>query len=331
MEQINLSGSIGQEMYKPRIIVLGVAQDGGYPQTGCQKKCCKEDFTEQKYATCLCLVIPNCYNGKIEKDVYFFDCTPDFKYQLNFLNDLEKKLNSETDINIKGIFLTHAHIGHYLGLVNFGRECMNTHNIPVYAMEKMSKFIQNNAPFSLLVNLNNIKINIIQNGEHIKLKYNESVSLSEKLLIIEPFEVKHRGEFSETCGYRIFSVNKSVIFIPDIDSWENEVESTNDGTINKNIDLDSLIKDNDYLFLDATFYSGEEISNRNVKDIPHPFIKDSIKVFDSIIGNDILIKSKINFIHLNHTNPCLNPKSEEFKHVIESGYKLAEQGNIITL
>jgi pyrroloquinoline quinone biosynthesis protein B len=169
----------------------------------------------------------------------------------------------------------------------------------------MSNFLKNNAPFSQLISIENIKIN--------ELKENEKVHLSSNI-IIEHFLVDHRGEYSETCGYRIIGPNKKIIFIPDIDSFDN-------------LNIRKLIFENDLIFLDGTFYSGVEINFRNVKEIPHPFIEDSIKLFDSLLSYEE--KSKVYFIHLNHTNPLWDKSSEQYKLLTEKGYKVAEQNQQI--
>jgi len=256
-----------------------------------------------------------------EYDFFFFDCTPDFKFQLNVVKKTFLGLNISQNFcveNIKGGFITHAHIGHYLGLTFFGRECMNSSNVIIYCMNRMSEFLKNNAPFSQLVTINNIKLETIQDKQKIYL--NDEI-------YVEPFSVKHRGEFSETCGYIIKGPNRSIVFVPDIDSFDSS------------INLNELIINNDVLFLDGTFFSAREIPNRNIKEIPHPLIEDSINILDQIV-DDITnnvettlskeqFKNKIKFIHLNHTNPCLDEYSDEYKLLISKGYEVAKQFEVI--
>ena len=52
------------------------------------------------------------------------------------LNDISKITN------LSGVFLTHAHIGHYTGLMNFGNEAMGTKELPVFCMPKMKSFFK---------------------------------------------------------------------------------------------------------------------------------------------------------------------------------------------
>ena len=269
--------------------VLGVVQDGGLPHLGSNKLCC-ENNEQKRYVTSIMLI-----NNK-NNESYLFDASPDINEQLNFMGDRIKK-------DLKGIFLTHAHIGHYTGLMYFGREALNSKLINVYAMPRMKKFLENNGPWSQLVSLKNISIKEINNNSKFSIDTN---------IIIQPIEVPHRAEFSETVGYKIYGPNKTVLFIPDIDKWylwENSIVDE--------------IKKVDYALIDATFYDSKEINYRDISEIPHPFVIESMELFDTLNTNE---KNKIFFIHLNHTNPLLDKNSDEYKFVASKGYNVAEEG-----
>ncbi len=280
----------------PYVVVLGVAQDAGYPQAGCNKDCCKdawEDPAKRKNVSCLALVDP------ISKEQWIFDATPDVKFQLQLL---EKK----SGINpLSGVFITHAHMGHYTGLMHFGREVMGCNNLPVYCMERMQNFIKTNAPWDQLVKIENIKLKLLRNDSAIEL--NQRISVT-------PFLVPHRDEYSETVGYKIKANNKSLIFIPDIDKWE-QWET----------DITELIKKVDYAFLDATFYKNGELK-RDMSEIPHPFVEESMGLFSNLSETD---KQKVHFIHCNHTNPLLQEGSTAQKEVIKKGFNFAKEGQVI--
>lgn len=118
----------------PHLLVLGVAQDAGYPQAGCRKACCDRVWrgeTAGRYVACLALVDPGA------KQAWLFDATPSFREQLRELED--------RGLNLAGIFLTHAHIGHYTGLMQLGHEAMGARNVPVYAMPRMKAYLETNA------------------------------------------------------------------------------------------------------------------------------------------------------------------------------------------
>ena len=280
----------------PYVMVLGVAQDAGYPQMNCKKECCKQAWENpelQRTTSCLAIIDP------ISKEQWIIDATPNIKEQLQIL---KQKTGTE---KLDGILLTHAHMGHYTGLMHFGREVMGTDNLPVFAMPKMKTFLEGNGPWSQLVKLENINIKA--------LKSDSAFSLNERIKI-KPFLVPHRDEFSETVGYEILINNKSLIFIPDIDKWE-KWES----------DISDLIQKVDYAFLDATFYKNGELK-RDMSEIPHPFVEESMDLFSQLSEKD---KQKVHFIHFNHTNPLLIEGSAAQKEVFEKGFNLAKEGEII--
>lgn len=284
------------------LIVLGTIQDAGSPQIGCTKDCCKDLFLhshKDRRVVSLGLIDP------VNNRKYIFEATPDFTQQVNNL----KYHSSFNNLEIPdGIFLTHAHIGHYTGLMYLGKEAMNATGIPVFAMPRMKIFLEQNGPWSQLVKNKNITIQEIADKREI--------SLSPQLKVI-PFIVPHRDEYSETVGYMIIGPNKKALFIPDIDKWEKWETNI----------IDAIAKV-DYAFIDGTFYDAAEINNRDIATIPHPFMIESMQRFKDLPATE---KKKIFFIHFNHTNPVLNKTSDQFKVVIQNGFNIAEVNTIVQL
>ena len=286
----------------PSIIILGTVQDAGSPHMGCQKDCCKDLFInpdKNRMVVSLGLI------DQEHKKCWMIEATPDFPRQAKLLKYHCPFNEKETP---DGIFLTHAHIGHYIGLMYLGKESMNSMDVPVYAMTRMKGFLIQNGPWSQLLKLSNIKINNINDQQ-------ETI-LSSNLKII-PFLVPHRDEYSETVGYRIEGPNKKALFIPDIDKWSKW-----------NYSIIEEIKKVDYAFLDATFYDGKEINSRDISEIPHPFVIESMDMFKDFSKEE---KAKIYFIHLNHTNPLLNVNSKQYKTVQKNGFNIAQTNQIINL
>ena len=275
--------------------VLGTIQDGGIPHMGCSKECCSNYFLSKKSR----IGVSSLGVSNLKHNTnYIIDATPNINFQLIDLignADPSKKLN--------GIFLTHARMRHYAGLLNFGRESLNSKNIPLYLMPKFYNFILNNGPWNQLVELNNIKLNKIYNREKVTLHNNLSFT---------PIQVPHRDEYSETVGYVIEGINKKALYVPDIDKWAKW-----------EVSIVEMIKSVDYAFLDGTFFDEKEINNRDISEIPHPFIIESLKLFKELDESE---KSKVYFIHLNHTNPVLNSESSEYKKVISAGFNIAKTG-----
>jgi pyrroloquinoline quinone biosynthesis protein B len=292
------SFSFAQTDTLPYIQVLGVAQDGGYPHFGCEKTCCKmawKDTSIRKFVVSLAIVDPKA------KKWWLMEATPDIKEQIEYFYKLS---GGKYDYLPNGIFITHAHIGHYAGLINLGREVMNTNNIPVYVMPKMKKFIETNGPWSQLVKLNNIKL--------IELKEDLPVKLSDQI-VISSMLVPHRDEFSETVGFRIATSVKSYLFIPDINKWEKWKRA-----IIKEVDKV------DIAFLDATFNDINELKNRKMSEVPHPFVEETMELFSSASDKT---KAKIHFIHFNHTNAVMWSKSAKTE-VEQKKFNVSVQGAI---
>jgi pyrroloquinoline quinone biosynthesis protein B len=286
----------------PILLILGTIQDAGSPHAGCTKDCCKDLFKHpdpNRMVVSLGLIDPQ------NQMNWLFEATPDLPRQMKLLKEHSPFQSEETP---NGILLTHAHIGHYSGLMYLGRESMNAKSIPVYSMPRMGDFLEKNGPWSQLLSLKNIVLQNIQDQQ--------VVQLSNSIKVI-PLIVPHRDEFSETVGYRIQGPNKSALFIPDIDKWERWTKN-----------IVSEIKQVDYAFLDATFYDNQELNYRNMAEIPHPFVVESMERFKNLPQTE---KQKIYFIHLNHTNPLLNPKSPQRKVLRKNGFQVAEFQQIFHL
>ena len=277
------------------IQVLGIAQDAGYPQTNCYQPHCMrawEDRDLRRMTSSIAVVDSNA------KTKTLFDATPDMREQLYELN----RTAPDTDYTLNGVFLTHAHMGHYTGLMHFGREGVGAREIPVFAMPIMTQYLSSNGPWELLVRLRNIRLMPLADGE--------PIALSERLAVT-PVQVPHRPEYSETVGYRIDGPNRSAIFIPDIDKWDAW-----------ETDIRDVIRSVDYALLDASFFADGELSGRDMSKIKHPFVSESMDLFDDLSAAE---KSRVIFIHMNHTNPLLIEGSPEFEEVKSRGFRVAHE------
>jgi pyrroloquinoline quinone biosynthesis protein B len=183
-----------------------------------------------------------------------------------------------------------------------GHEAMGAESVPVYAMPRMHEYLSNNGPWSQLVKFNNIDLILLEN-EQIR-KFGE--------FNISPFLVPHRDEYSETVGYRIQGPTKSALFIPDIDKW-----------LDWDMNIIELLRTTDYALIDASFFADGELGMRDMSQIPHPFVTESMELFDDLSEVE---KNKVWFIHMNHTNPLLDPNSEESKQVLRAGFNIATEG-----
>lgn len=280
------------------VTVLGVAQDGGYPQAGCTEEYCMRHWRGEENKR---HVVSLGLTDHQSKQNWLFEATPDFTYQL-------QKLQETSGLtNLSGIFLTHAHIGHYAGLLNLGREAQGSSGVVVYVLPKMKQFLEHNAPWSQLVALGNIELVLIEPNKPIQLS---------PAIQVTPMLVPHRDEFSETVGFIIQSSERSVLFIPDIDKWPLWDR-----------DILAEVDRADFALIDATFYGAEELPHRDMSEVPHPFVSETVELFRT---SSTLMRNKIMFIHMNHTNPILF-NSPEKNELIKLGFNVAEEGEIISL
>jgi pyrroloquinoline quinone biosynthesis protein B len=290
------SGIISAQTNQLNIYILGIAQDGGYPHIGCSKECCTrawQNSSLKKFVVSLALVDSN------NKKWWLFEATPDIKDQLHLFQLLT---HSRYNYLPDGIFITHAHIGHYTGLMEFGKEAMNTDSLPVYVLPRLKTFLENNGPWSQLVRLNNIHLVPIQADSAVYLSQGYTVT---------PIIVPHRDEFSETAGFEINTPGKKYLFIPDINKWQQW-----------NRDIVRMVQQFNVALLDATFYDSTELPGKRMADVPHPFALETTTLFNK---QDVATRNKIYFIHMNHTNPLIWREKEKEK-IKKAGYHIAQQG-----
>ncbi len=287
------------EATAPRLVVLGVGQDGGVPQTGDWLNPGWRDPDRRVLVSALGIVEP------VTGGSLLFDATPDLPEQLFRLHEAGAD-------GLPEIFLTHAHMGHYTGLLWLGHESMGAQEVSVHAMPRMSDYLRSNGPWSQLVAYQNITLR--------PLKADSSIVVVATMGVrVTPLEVPHRQEFSEVVGYRIEGPNRSVLFIPDIDSWEDW-----DAAGRR---IEDEIARVDFAFLDATFFANGEIPGRDMSGFPHPFITHTMDRLASLPAGE---RAKVRFIHLNHTNPALWPGPERDR-IVAAGFAVAEEGEVFTL
>jgi len=287
---------------EPWLMVLGIAQDGGYPQAGCRRACCAKAWADpaaRRHVVSLALVDPR------SDQRWLFECTPDFREQLHLLDEIRQ---ATTAPGLDGIFLTHAHIGHYGGLLQLGREVLGAKSVPVHVMPRFADFLRTQGPWSQLVQLQNIELRSLT--AEIPVRLNDR-------LTVTALTVPHRDEFSETVAFRIEGPRKKVLFLPDIDKWDRWERA-----------IEQELAIVDVAYLDATFFDGAELPGRDMREIPHPFVVESLQRFAQLNPRE---RHKIRFIHMNHSNPLLSPESEAFRQTEAAGLGIAVQGERIEM
>ena len=290
----------------PFLEVLGVAQDAGVPQAACVSPNCeaaRADPRRRAYATSLALI-----GSKGES--YLFEATPDIRPQLDRVMELGKE-RGRPDAGrryLDGIFVTHAHMGHYSGLLHLGFEAAHSQEVPLYGSPKMLAFIEGNQPWKQLVELRNLVLRPLD------LDPSASVELSDGIKV-SPVSVPHRDELSDTVAWRIEGPTHTVLFLPDCDPWQRWEA--------RGFDWVSMLDGVDTLLVDATFYSEDELPGRDLSKIGHPLVTDSIELLRE---REQAGQLRVFFIHFNHSNPLLTPDSDARKRVEAAGFEIAERG-----
>lgn len=273
---------------EPYVVVLGIAQDGGYPQAGCNRPDCVAAWRDPKLrrrVASLGIVDPQ--SGRR----WLIDATPDFPLQLRTLDELAPRRANGPILD--GILLTHAHIGHYLGLAQLGREVLGASAVPVYAMPRMRAFLEHNGPWDQLVHLGNIATRPLQDGQ--------AIPLGERITVT-PLLVPHRDEYSETVAFVVHGPSHSILWLPDIDKWEKWP-----------LGLERVLAQVDVAYVDGTFFDPAELPGRDLREIPHPLMTETMA---RLAGSPLA--AKVRFIHLNQSNPLLRAP--------RPGYIVAREG-----
>ena len=277
----------------PEAVVLGIAQDGGVPHAGCRQALCvdaRRDPARRRLVASLGLVDPAA--GKR----FLIDATPDFAEQMERLGGLPD-----------GILLTHAHIGHYLGLAQLGREVLGAKRVPVYCTPSMASFLRSNRPWSRLVALENIEIHEIEPSVEFALSPD---------LRVTAIRVPHRDEDSDTVAFLVRGPNRKLLWLPDIDKWEKWDRRLEDFLADPTLTA----------FVDGTFFSADEISGRSMAEVPHPFVSETMARV--AVGSPEA--RRLVFVHLNHTNRLLWA-AKAVREVEEKGPSIACEGQRIRL
>ena len=275
-----------------KVFVLGNAQDGGLPHVGCLKQCCESARENGRKLGPACLAVVD----MVKRKALLLEATPAIEEQLAMI-----RFASEPRRPVEGILLTHAHIGHYTGLMHLGREVASTQSTPVHCTPRMAQFLETNGPWDQLVKLDQIELKVIEPGE--------TRVLDDFRIKITPVLVNHRHEYADTVAWRIESPSRTVVFCPDIDRWNGDI-------------LERLIEGADVCYLDATFYDGRELPGRDLSEIPHPPMVETMNRLSAEALNN---PGRFRFIHMNHTNPALHDEDIR-EEVRKRGFGIAEIG-----
>jgi pyrroloquinoline quinone biosynthesis protein B len=273
-----------------RALVLGTAQDGGLPHAGCACARCegaRADPSRRRRVASIALL-------GVTGRMLLVDATPDLPDQLA----VAAAAAGRGERGPGGLLLTHAHMGHYLGLAWFGREGLHARGLPVHATPRMLEFLARNRPWA----------HLLDRGEIVPRPLTPGVAFPFDGLEVEPFLSPHRAEDTDTIGVEVRGPRARLVYVPDADVFPPDVVAR--------------IRGADAALVDGTFLSPDELP-RSVTEVPHPFVRDSVV---RLAGG----RGRIRFTHLNHTNPLADPGGAEAA-ALPPGFGVAADGDEVPL
>ncbi len=288
-------------------MILGTAQDGGVPQLGCGEPRCeraRNDERARRRVTSLLLADP------ASGQRWLFDASPDLPEQLELArpHPPTRRSSGPRPALFDGVFLTHAHIGHYLGLAQLGREVYGAQGLATFGSPRMLEFLRGNAPWRLLVETGALELREISPERGVELSSGLRVSA---------LRVPHRDEFSDTLAFVVRGPRRSLLYLPDIDKWERW-----------ELRLEDVLAEVDVALVDGTFYADGEIPGRAMAEIPHPFISETLA---RLASAPLELRRKVVFTHLNHTNPACDLDGAAQRAIRAAGMRVAREGELIEL
>jgi pyrroloquinoline quinone biosynthesis protein B len=285
-----------------RIRVLGIAQDGGLPHAACRCERCEAAWADPRRASpvaSLAIIV--------DMHVWLVDASPDLPRQLEALADVRQAPAGGVDRRpLDGVLLTHAHMGHYLGLAYLGYEAVAVSGMDVWASPRMAGFLRTHAPWERLVRQQGIIVHEAVEGAAVVLDREAAVEAV-------PVAVPHRAEYTDTYAWRISGPRATVLYVPDTDPWPKWTRS-----------LDEVLAGVDLLLVDGTFHSMDELPGRDISQIGHPLVVDTMDRLQAKVSAGEL---EVWFVHLNHSNPVLEPDGPERAALEARGFRVAAVGD----
>jgi len=219
-------------------------------------------------------------------------------------------LGLDTGIRPDSVCLTHAHLGHIDGLGQFGTEAMGMDGVPLFASSSVIGAIERRGVASPF------ECRAVEHG--VGFQPSEGCGFEYALV-----PVPHRAEESDTHAVVIRGPEDSVLFLPDHDDWSQTLgmhgaDSIRDWFSGLGVGI---------ALIDGTFWDASELPEREISQIPHPMIAETLDRLGERRQGD----PEIRFVHMNHSNPVLDEASEESGRVEALGWSVAEQCSVLRL
>ncbi|MCS5531247.1 MAG: MBL fold metallo-hydrolase [Candidatus Poseidoniales archaeon] len=287
----------------PTLTLLGTGQDGGVPQAGCGCDNCSAAFENAARARFpVSLGVQDLDGG-----MHLIEATRALPEQLRLWANA---CSLDNPVRPDSVLLTHAHLGHIEGIGQFGREAMGCQNIGLVVSDSVASVLQSRnlmQPFTRIDRNNSGASPMLEQGG----------------IRFEFIPVPHRDDSSDTHAILIAGGKNRVLFLPDHDDWKQTLELVGHSKPREWFDSLGLT----HILLDATFWNGDELPSRDMTEVPHPTVEETISRLEDYTdeGPEIIL------IHLNHTNPLNDPNSPQSRLIEVAGLSIGTRGWSIEL
>jgi pyrroloquinoline quinone biosynthesis protein B len=273
------------------ILVLGSGQDGGSPQLGHTS-----GVGPNRTASSVAVISP-------DGAIVLLDASPDIRQQTISLMTSEV-FPTDRSTPFDAVALTHAHMGHYAGLVHLGNESGDAKGVSLLATGKMHTFLRSNQPWRMLYQRGNVVPDTFGLG---------AIRIDERMTI-DALAVPHRAEFTDTVAISVRIDDAPwFMYLPDIDAWADWPGA------------EAAISEHALCLLDATFSDPDELPGRSIADIKHPLVTDTVERFSHLTGSTQIVLG-----HINHSNSLADIESEIAVRTRAAGFAVAHDGLVLS-
>ena len=308
-----------------RIVVLGSAAGGGFPQWNCNTEYCQlarndSNLSVSRSQSSLAV-------SSDDRKFVLLNCSPDLRYQVNQNKALHPK-NGLRGSPIDAVILTNGDIDHIAGLLTM-RE---SESFRIYASDRVQSILTSNSIFNVL-NPDYVKRDTFELSQAFEIKdaQGESLGLEVEAFVVPGkvalfLEDRSQGDDfgtreGDTVGLHIRDLQSdaSFYYIPGCARVTDSLKQRLDGAELLFFD-GTLFKNDEMIQMGVGWKTGERMGHINMGGDD-----GSLKAF-----SDVAIDRKI-YIHINNTNPVLLENSPQRKIVEEAGWMVSRDGLEILL
>jgi pyrroloquinoline quinone biosynthesis protein B len=292
--------------------LLGTAAGGGVPQWNCACHLCTLSRTHPQLSP---LRLQQQAAFSVDGNNWFLiNASPDLRFQIETNSELQPRPEAgRRNTPIQGVLLTSADLDQVLGLLLM-REFQP---LQVFATTLVRQVLEANSFFRMLERVPN-QLTWTAILPDVPCSPLAGITITPKAMLGSlPYYARDfatTGSDNASIGLVIEADNRRIAYMPTLPEITEELIETFDSC--------------DVILVDGTFWSDSELSQTqagtpSARAIGHiPMGGDD----GSIAQLARLRKPRKVFIHINNTNPVLDPRSAEHKQVIEAGWEVGHDG-----